>query len=93
MCVCVCVCVVVIVQFMERSHPVRKLNSQVVELGSGLEKVRELLEQRNATVNEAQNVLKVCVGLCLVVFECYRNLLICTNSMFDHVSILLIDIF
>ncbi|XP_035534355.1 nesprin-2 isoform X4 [Morone saxatilis] len=38
--------------------PVRKLDSQVVELATGLEKVKALLEQRSPTVNEAQNLLK-----------------------------------
>ncbi|XP_076613023.1 nesprin-2a [Chaetodon auriga] len=42
----------------ETSGPVRKLGNQVVELTSGLEKVKMLLEQRSPTVNEAQNVLK-----------------------------------
>lgn len=57
---------------MEKSDPVRKLASQVVELGSGLEKVKALLEQRSPTVSEAQNVLKVCtfLGLCLLVCLC-----------------------
>lgn len=52
---------------MERSNPVQKLARRVVELGSGLEKVKALLEQRSPTVNEAQNVLKVCVYVCLCV--------------------------
>ena len=58
---------VVILQLMEKSNPVQKLASQVVELGSGLENVKALLEQRSPTVNDAQNALKVCVflGLCL----------------------------
>ncbi len=72
----VCVCCVFIVQLMESSNTVRKLNSQVEELGSGLEKVKELLEQRNPTVNVAQSVLKVCVGVCWHVCKCYINLLI-----------------
>ncbi|XP_062293145.1 nesprin-2 isoform X5 [Scomber scombrus] len=41
-----------------RSSPVHKLASRVVELVSGLEKVKTLLEQRSKTVNEAKNVLK-----------------------------------
>lgn len=45
-------------KLMETSDPVRKLDNQVVELASGLEKVKMLLEQRSPTVNEAQNVLK-----------------------------------
>ncbi|XP_074540850.1 nesprin-2a [Halichoeres trimaculatus] len=46
-------------KLMEKSIPaVRKLNSQVVELGSGLEKVRKLLEQKSPTVTEAQSLLK-----------------------------------
>ncbi|XP_068564553.1 nesprin-2a [Cebidichthys violaceus] len=45
-------------KLMEKSDPVRKLASQVAELGSGLEKVKVLLEQKSPTVNEAQNVLK-----------------------------------
>lgn len=62
----VCVCVVIL-QLMKKSDPVQKLADQVVELGSGLEKVKALLEKRSPTVNEAQNVLKVCVflGLCM----------------------------
>ena len=62
-CVCVCVCVCIL-QFMEKSYPVQKLNHQVVELGSGLEKVKVLLEQKSLTVDKAQNLIKVCVGLC-----------------------------
>ncbi|XP_034756192.1 nesprin-2-like [Etheostoma cragini] len=45
-------------KLMEKSNPVRKLASQVVELGSGLENVKALLEQRSPTVNDAQNLLK-----------------------------------
>ncbi|XP_035851599.1 nesprin-2 [Sander lucioperca] len=45
-------------KLMEESNPVRKLASQVVELGSGLENVKALLEQRSPTVNDAQNALK-----------------------------------
>ncbi|XP_054474146.1 nesprin-2-like [Anoplopoma fimbria] len=45
-------------KLLEKSNPVWKLASQVAELGSGLEKVKVLLEQRSPTVNEAQNVLK-----------------------------------
>ncbi|XP_073348713.1 LOW QUALITY PROTEIN: nesprin-2a [Pagrus major] len=45
-------------KFMEKRYPVRKLNSQVVELGSGLEKVKALLEQKSPTVDEAQNLIK-----------------------------------
>uniref|UniRef100_UPI0037E98A37 nesprin-2a n=1 Tax=Semicossyphus pulcher TaxID=241346 RepID=UPI0037E98A37 len=45
-------------KLMEKSIPVQKLNSKVVELGSGLEKVKMLLEQRSPTVNEAKHVLK-----------------------------------
>ncbi|XP_068433248.1 nesprin-2a [Clinocottus analis] len=45
-------------KLMDKSNPVRKLASQVAELGSGLEKVKVLLEQRSPTVNEAQNLLK-----------------------------------
>lgn len=56
----VCLCVVIL-QLMEKSNPVQKLDNQVVELASGLEKVKVLLEQRSPTVNEAQNALKVCV--------------------------------
>ena len=59
-CVCVCVCVCVVVpQLMEKSNPVRKLAGKVAELGSGLEKVKTLLEQKSPTVNDAQNALKV----------------------------------
>ncbi|KAL7388816.1 hypothetical protein ABVT39_021245 [Epinephelus coioides] len=45
-------------KLMEKSDPVRKLARQVAELGSGLEKVTELLEQKSATVSDAQNALK-----------------------------------
>ncbi|KAF1376843.1 hypothetical protein PFLUV_G00215650 [Perca fluviatilis] len=45
-------------KLMEKSNPVQKLASQVVELGSGLENVKALLEQRSPTVNDAQNALK-----------------------------------
>ncbi|KAK5852700.1 hypothetical protein PBY51_006550 [Eleginops maclovinus] len=45
-------------KLMETSDPVRKLARDAAELGSGLEKVKVLLEQKSPTVNEAQNVLK-----------------------------------
>ncbi|XP_078030046.1 nesprin-2a isoform X4 [Epinephelus lanceolatus] len=45
-------------KLMEKSDPVRKLARQVAELGSGLDKVTELLEQNSATVSDAQNALK-----------------------------------
>ncbi|CAB1413948.1 unnamed protein product [Pleuronectes platessa] len=45
-------------ELMEGSNPVRKLAGKVAELGSGLEKVKVLLEQKSPTVSEAQNVLK-----------------------------------
>lgn len=61
---------VVIPQLMEKNNPVWKLDSQVVELGSSLEKVKALLEQRSPTVNEAQRVLKVRAGFCLLVYLC-----------------------
>lgn len=80
----VCVCCVFIVQLMESSNAVRKLNSQVMELGSGLEKVKELLEQRNPTVNAAQSVLKVCGGLCWHVCKCHINLLISNTVKLVH---------
>lgn len=68
---------VVILQLMKKSSPVWKLDSQLVELGSCLEKVNVLLEQRSPTVSEAQRLLKVCAGLCLLapVCECDANLL------------------
>ncbi|XP_022057033.2 nesprin-2-like [Acanthochromis polyacanthus] len=43
---------------MDKNSPVAKLANRVIQLGSGLEKVKELLEQRNPTVSEARNVLK-----------------------------------
>ncbi|XP_059211817.1 nesprin-1 [Centropristis striata] len=45
-------------KLMDKSNPVRKLAGKVVELGSGLEKVKVLLEQRNPTVDDAENALK-----------------------------------
>ncbi|XP_054871829.1 nesprin-2 isoform X5 [Amphiprion ocellaris] len=45
-------------KLMEKNSPVAKLANRVIQLGSGLEKVKELLEQRNPTVSEARNVLK-----------------------------------
>lgn len=44
---------------MEGNNPVGKLAGRVVELGSGLERVKDLLEQRSPTVGEAQQVLRV----------------------------------
>ena len=49
----------VIPQLMETSDPVRKLAREAAGLGSSLEKVNVLLEQKSPTVKEAQNVLKV----------------------------------
>ncbi|KAM7395095.1 hypothetical protein PAMA_006717 [Pampus argenteus] len=43
---------------MERSDPVRKLARRMVELVSGLDRVKAVLEQRSTTVSEAQIVLK-----------------------------------
>ncbi|XP_060907682.1 nesprin-2-like isoform X3 [Labrus mixtus] len=45
-------------KLVEKSISIRKLNSQVAELGSGLEKVKMLLEQQSPTVPEAQKLLK-----------------------------------
>ncbi|XP_062415634.1 nesprin-2-like isoform X4 [Pungitius pungitius] len=45
-------------KLMEKSNSLRRLDSQVAELGSGLERVKVLLEQRSPTVNEAQNAIK-----------------------------------
>ncbi|XP_071395747.1 LOW QUALITY PROTEIN: nesprin-2-like [Centroberyx affinis] len=45
-------------EILDRSDPVRKLTSRVVELHSGLEGVKTLLKQRSPTVTEAQNTLK-----------------------------------
>lgn len=67
-------CCVVILQLMEKSNPVRKLAGQVAELGSGLEKVKVLLEQKSPTVNDAQNALKVSVSL--FIFACVS---VCVN--------------
>ncbi|XP_037541118.1 nesprin-1 [Nematolebias whitei] len=43
---------------LERNNPVRKLAGRVKGLGSGLERVKTLLEQRSSTLGEAQAVLK-----------------------------------
>lgn len=53
------------VQLMEWISPVGKLDGKVEELACGLEKVTALLQQRSATVDEAQNVLKVRLGALL----------------------------
>ncbi|KAM7367651.1 hypothetical protein PAMP_013936 [Pampus punctatissimus] len=45
-------------EMVMESDPVRKLACRVVELVSGLERVKALLEQRSTTVSEAQIVLK-----------------------------------
>ncbi|KAK1889404.1 Nesprin-2 [Dissostichus eleginoides] len=45
-------------KLMETSDPVRKLAREAAGLGSSLEKVNVLLEQKSPTVKEAQNVLK-----------------------------------
>ncbi|XP_029903714.1 nesprin-2a [Myripristis murdjan] len=45
-------------KMLERSDPVRKLTRKVVELHSGLEGVKTLLNQRSPTIAEAQNTLK-----------------------------------
>lgn len=52
---------VVTLQLMEKSNPVQKLDRQVVEFASGLEKVKLLLEKKSPTVSQAENVLKVFV--------------------------------
>ncbi|GLD49701.1 nesprin-2-like protein [Lates japonicus] len=46
------------VKLIEASNPVRKMAGRVEELGSGLQRVNTLLEQKSPTVSEAQNVLK-----------------------------------
>ncbi|KAM9354946.1 nesprin-2-like, partial [Pholidichthys leucotaenia] len=46
-------------ELMESNSPVRKLAGRVRELGSGMEKVKALLDQRSSTVTEAQNALKL----------------------------------
>lgn len=65
-----------ILQLMKKSNPVWELDSQVVELGSSLEKVKVLLEQRSPTVNEAQCALKVCAALLLYLYvNAIKNLI------------------
>ncbi|XP_035989542.1 nesprin-2 [Fundulus heteroclitus] len=43
---------------LESDSPVRKLSQRVRELGSGLDRVTALLEQKSPTITEAQDVLK-----------------------------------
>ncbi|XP_015245715.1 PREDICTED: LOW QUALITY PROTEIN: nesprin-2-like [Cyprinodon variegatus] len=43
---------------LEMDNPVRILSRRVKELGSGLDKIKTLLEQRSPTIKEAQDVLK-----------------------------------
>ncbi|XP_027896962.1 nesprin-2a isoform X6 [Xiphophorus couchianus] len=45
-------------QLLETDNPIRKLSRRVRELGSGLERVKSLLEQKSPTIREAQCVLK-----------------------------------
>ncbi|XP_014859415.1 PREDICTED: nesprin-2-like isoform X6 [Poecilia mexicana] len=45
-------------QLLETDNPIRKLSRRVRELGSGLERVKSLLEQKSPTIREAQRVLK-----------------------------------
>ncbi|XP_042359998.1 LOW QUALITY PROTEIN: nesprin-1-like [Plectropomus leopardus] len=45
-------------KLMQKSNLVKKLAHQVAELGSGMEKVKAILEQKSLTVNDAQNALK-----------------------------------
>ncbi|KAM9339272.1 nesprin-2a [Symphorus nematophorus] len=45
-------------KIMEKSSTVQKLDNQMGELASGLEKVKLLLEQKSPSVSEAQKVLK-----------------------------------
>ncbi|XP_028252465.1 nesprin-2a isoform X3 [Parambassis ranga] len=45
-------------QLIDKNSPVRRLASRARELGSGLERVKVLLEKRSPTVSEAQNALK-----------------------------------
>ncbi|MEQ2262114.1 hypothetical protein XENORESO_014913, partial [Xenotaenia resolanae] len=43
---------------LEWDNPVRKLSRRARELGSGLERVKALIEQRSPTITESQHVLK-----------------------------------
>ncbi|KAM4713181.1 nesprin-2a [Anableps anableps] len=43
---------------LETDNPIRKLSRRVRELGSGLERVKSLLEQKSQTIREAQHALK-----------------------------------
>ncbi|XP_043962311.1 nesprin-2 isoform X2 [Gambusia affinis] len=43
---------------LETDNPIRKLSRRVRELGSGLERVKSLLQQKSPTIREAQRVLK-----------------------------------
>ncbi|KAM6915050.1 nesprin-2-like [Xenentodon cancila] len=45
-------------QVLDRNSPVGELACRVSKLGSGLERVKTLLEQRSPTVSEAQDVIK-----------------------------------
>lgn len=44
---------------MTKNNPLRKLEGQIASLGSSLEKVNMLLDQRSPTVSEAKHALKV----------------------------------
>lgn len=52
---------------MKRNNPLRKLESQIASLGSSLEKVTMLLDQKSPTVSEAKRALKVCCVMYCVI--------------------------
>lgn len=57
-------------QLEKKSDPIWKLNRQVAELASSLEKVQVLLEQKSPTVTEAEHLLKVSTVPCLITEPC-----------------------
>lgn len=68
-------------QLMKKNNPLRKLESQMTSLGSSLEKVNMLLDQRSPTVSEAKRALKVCC-----VIYCLSHVVVVENCVYFRIE-------
>lgn len=69
---------------MKKNNPLHQLESQIASLGSSLEKVNVLLDQRSPTVNEAKRALKVCYVIYCVI---HVVVVLCDNCINTYIWI------
>lgn len=77
---------------MKKTNPLHKLESQITSLGSSLEKVNMLLDQKSPTVSEAKRALKVCCviycAIHVVIDNCIYNGTEVRGGVFEIVTVL-----